>query len=1001
MRKKRENTYCATMCRILVLSAAIMVVAALSGCDRNFNLTSGNLKITLDQDANVTGVQVGQTNLKVSAAPLVSLCPVDKGQFYPARIVGGSLARGLKLDFGEARATANLKIVEHEGSIKFAIDLQGKNLPARGMLLRFSFPVDATGWQWHDDINTHTNISDKIYEDEEPMRYNPILPEFRDQPDLRMGYCSRNFCAAITGPAGLCIAVPINRPCVFRAAYDGIRKSFDITYDFALTPDSRKSNAVGFDFDFYSFDPAWGMRGALAKYYRMYSEYFRVHKQVSGQGGIYAAYTLDIDNANEFYLALQFSAGRDVEYEKKIGMLSCHYFSYNGLGANLPPPYDPVKDPLPPHEAQVAAMEQAFKKATGQDNVYEQVGVRRPDGKLDVRKWDNYYHLLAQATYEPRLPYGKYLVDKAVKEATRESNPYDGFFYDSLSRGTDYATNHFNISDDPIMWDPANKAPYVNNFFASLNYARAMAEALRPLGKITTVNAENSFFAVPWVDGISKEVWTDPELWAHTVVKTKPLKPGDIFFYCRDYDFNFNHFRMILYHKPFYTLLKGNFEMDMDRSKIEFFMKRCLAYGFFPGFFDWMSSGVGPGGEYYDHPLYYERDRDLHRKYQPLCRALAMAGWEPVPHARSSNTKISVERFGPTPEGMLWLTLLNEEKDDQEITLSIAAKDLGLDAESVRALEVVNDKPVKLTVSNNCLAAELVVPVADVLALQIASPDIAAKWRVDQALETLERGVLMRTVDADKPAAPVHWRSKGHVARERGGAKNNLVFSSGASLKGKVPWGVETFGTNMASETMQWVMLFQTSASELKLKVRAAGENLPNEKSAGVCCRLARVVPGWTRFTNETFYLPPGTYDYRDFEFTIKPEHELRSILMFPVMAANLPENARLKIASISLGDAAGKEYVTDGEFKEWYEPIPKGYCRTIDDGMANLRGTLIELQKNTDKREGNEFKERMGKASAQIEKLRGIIADKKMENTCRRVLRDLETIKSHLDHIK
>ena len=40
-------------------------------------------------------------------------------------------------------------------------------------------------------------------------------------------------------------------------------------------------------------------------------------------------------------------------------------------------------------------------------------------------------------------------------------------------------------------------------------------------------------------------------------------------------------------------------------------MKRALAYGIFPGFFDWPPSGLGPGGRYWDHPEYYERDRDL------------------------------------------------------------------------------------------------------------------------------------------------------------------------------------------------------------------------------------------------------------------------------------------------------------------------------------------------------------------------------------------------------
>ncbi|HQL24883.1 MAG TPA: hypothetical protein PKY95_10745, partial [candidate division Zixibacteria bacterium] len=136
-----------------------------------------------------------------------------------------------------------------------------------------------------------------------------------------------------------------------------------------------------------------------------------------------------------------------------------------------------------------------------------------------------------------------------------------------------------------------------------------------------------SFYVVPWLDVLGAE--------------TGLIIPRS----------GFNFVRASLHHKPFMTLLKGNYEQKIGLAEMELFMKRCLAYGVYPGFFDWPPSGLGPGGQYWNHSRYYERDRDLFRKYEPLCQALATAGWEPVTYARSSDPNVYVERFGPASAG--------------------------------------------------------------------------------------------------------------------------------------------------------------------------------------------------------------------------------------------------------------------------------------------------------------------------------------------------------------
>ncbi|MBM4085386.1 MAG: hypothetical protein FJ272_11400, partial [Planctomycetes bacterium] len=160
---------------------------------------ASGLTLKLDDQIHVTGLAVSGAELKVTPGPLVTLCDVSKGQYVAGKPTGGSLDKGLALDFGEARAKATLTVVAKGGALRFACDLKGDDLPARGMLLRFAFPFDATGWLWHQDMQTAKPIAEsKVYENVVPLRAYADLPEWRDKPALRMGYSSRNYCTVLT-----------------------------------------------------------------------------------------------------------------------------------------------------------------------------------------------------------------------------------------------------------------------------------------------------------------------------------------------------------------------------------------------------------------------------------------------------------------------------------------------------------------------------------------------------------------------------------------------------------------------------------------------------------------------------------------------------------------------------------------------------------------------------------------------------------------------------------
>jgi len=975
------------MPRLFFLIVLMSISGILAYSAWALDLRAGELALTLAEDLSVTGMAVGSQAVSLQPCPLVSLWASDTEKTAFPSVRGGQITEGLQLLFAEARASGVLQITTRTAptssslapgkaaslpsALHFRCVIKGEEGPDRGFLLRFSFPVQAIGWRWHDDMQTARVIaSGAIYENVEPLRAYADLPEWRDKPALRMGYANRHFCTAICGPVGIALAVPLDQPRLFRTAYDSSQQRLEIVYDFALSGLTRAPYEASFEFDLYACDPQWGMRSALQRYYALYPEMFRVYVPVQGQWMAFNRLS-EIDNANEFLFGLQEGAP-EPEYDDKIGVLSATYYTHAGMGANLPPPYDPEKDPLPPYEELVKAVDKAFERITGQAGLYEQVGTRKPDGKLAVEKWSVYSHLIAQFNLDPDLPWGKFLLEGTLKTTQsvkeRTGGNLDGFYYDGLTHGLNYCREHFKTADAPLLWDPVHKQAFLYNFFSSIEFARATAELLRPRGQITMMNGglSESFYVVPWLDILGAE--------------TGLIIPRA----------GFNFVRASLYHKPFLTLLKGNYEQKIGRAEIELFMKRCLAYGVFPGFFDWPPSGLGPGGRYWDHARYYERDRDLHRKYQPLCQALALAGWEPVTHARSSEPNVYVERFGS--RDIIWLTLLNEQAQPFATTLTVDAAALGLNPARLRVTEMLSGRTIACGVKTpntqqsrlQSLSWRLTIPAQDVLLLQLGAPEAVAAWHLQHAQQTLERGRVQRALDADKPPLLVHWRPWGKgYRRETNGDKTHVVF---------VADGKNSFGMK------QWIMLFQNMPQPLKIRARVAAENFTaGEGGAILRCQLARVTPSYTHYERKDFALPEGTYDWREMEFDISSEYAWRAMEFFVILTNKA--QGTLKIAALSVTDDKG-EHVIDGNFNEWYEPFPTALREPLEKQIASLENSLMALRAKTAALSQPAFRQALSQQLAICHKIEDTIHKAQAENGARRMLRDVQTVRAQLSAV-
>jgi hypothetical protein len=99
----------------------------------------------------------------------------------------------------------------------------------------------------------------------------------------------------------------------------------------------------------------------------------------------------------------------------------------------------------------------------------------------------------------------------------------------------------------------------------------------------------------------------------------------------------------------------------------------------FPGFFSHNASQ----GHYFTRPELYERDRSLFKKYVPLCKLVAEAGWQPITHARSSDKQIYIERFGNK-----YLTVFNDSSQRRSVTITIEGKIPAADSELVHGQKI-------------------------------------------------------------------------------------------------------------------------------------------------------------------------------------------------------------------------------------------------------------------------------------------------------------------------
>jgi hypothetical protein len=636
--------------------------------------TRDRLRLTL-RDNWVTSLQVDDKELGASSPSgfLARDFAADSDFCAFTGDACGDLGLKLEADFTPGR--------DHIAVAGRVTDTTGRD---RAVTLLFALPLDATGWQWGDDVRRSRRIEGG--------------GEFANTVTLRSGANGKMslypLAAVWSDRAGLALALDMDHPAQYRLVYHAGTKQFFIAYDFGLTKDTARFPAsAGFRFVLYRFDPRWGFRAALQKYYDLFPQQFT--KRVTREG-VWMPFSdiATVPNHEDFGFAFQEGAP-NVAFDDQHGIASFVYVEPMSHWLAMP------REAPRTYESAMSVLTNDLAGARGK-NAAEMAaatltsGIQNADGRLFLylvkAPWcDGGVFSLnpdPDISTAPDRPFNKAMVMRqAIEAAFKKNEPstlnpqplsgagLDGVYLDSLEMSSgelNYRREHFRTATVPLVFDREGR-PCQLMIFNTWSFERNIAAQMRAHGKLLFANGAlwQFSFPAPLLDVLGTEVnWQ---------------RQGE---YQPDSDAVMSFRRALCRHKPYCLLMNTDYSR-FTPDRVERYFQRCLFYGIWPGFFDEEAASKDP--YWASAKKWYERDRPLFKKYIPLLRRITAASWQPLTDATCSNPNLLVERFGPEPGGAVLLTLLNPTADTQDGTVGVDFKALGL-KQPASARELVSGK---------------------------------------------------------------------------------------------------------------------------------------------------------------------------------------------------------------------------------------------------------------------------------------------------------------------
>jgi hypothetical protein len=538
-------------------------------------------------------------------------------------------ALGLRLD---------CKTSQRDGATFFDATLSDTTGKDRAVTLLYAVPLAGEGLRWCE----HPRRSVAVEAGAEYMN----AARFRVGANGRL---SRYPLGAVAGRrSGEALAIDMAHPAFYRIGCNGGSRELFLAYDIALAPEKPSARVR---FCRFPFEPRHELRSALAKLYALYPDYFRCRTAKQGLWMPFAKIS-QVQGWEDFGFAFK-EGNNETTWDDAHGIITFRYTEPMTWWMRMP------KDMPRTLEAAVAEAKRLADKGDARARALFTSSFHNEAGQFPARFLDtpwcngvvwsvNSMPGVAGEQTDFKCKWGP-----AVREelyGPKRKGDLDGEYVDSsecyVTDELDFRREHFAAAQRPLTFSLGTRRPGVFKLLAVFEYVRAIGRDVHGMGKLMMANSTPS--RVCWLAPMLEVMGTETD-W-HRGGRWQPMSDAELLYR-----------RAVCGPKPYCFLMNTRFE-DFSHALVEKYMKRSLAYGMFPGFFSHNASQ----GQYFTRPKLYDRDRPLFRKYVPLCKLVAEAGWQPVTGAYTSDAKVHVERFGKR-----YLTVFNDSSERRTVTLTM------------------------------------------------------------------------------------------------------------------------------------------------------------------------------------------------------------------------------------------------------------------------------------------------------------------------------------------
>jgi hypothetical protein len=532
------------------------------------------------------------------------------------------------------------------GAACFDVTLRDTTGKDRAVTLLYAIPVSPQGVRWFEDPRREVPV--------EPAREYVRASSFRAGVNGRLSSYPLGALALPGDKRGLGLGIDMARPAFYRIGYNSGTAEFWIAYDLGLTPEKP---AAQLRFYRFSFESAWGFRSALAEYYQVVPEAFR--RRISEQGlWMPFASISRIKGWEDF--GFRFKEGNDeTAWDDAHAVLTFHYTEPLTWWMRMPRAMPRTIEAALGESRRLAQRGRREARALLTSGYYNAEGV--PAARFRNEPWNEgaVWSMNSMPGIPGEMTDFKSKWNPQLRQRLYESTQrgeLDGEYIDSsegyVTDELDFRRDHFAAAETPLVFARDTHRPALFRGLIAFEYVRAIAGDVHGMGKLMMANSTPArlCWLAPMLDVMGTETdWNPRGQW-------RPMSDADLLYR-----------RALSKGKPYCFLMNTAFE-EFSHELVERYMKRALAFGFFPGFFSHNASE----GHYFTRAELYERDRPLFKKYVPLCKRVSEAGWEPITQARSNDERVHLERFGD--QGTRYLTVFNDSQERRTTTITLETR---------------------------------------------------------------------------------------------------------------------------------------------------------------------------------------------------------------------------------------------------------------------------------------------------------------------------------------